>query len=587
MAEQQPILSNTEKKKKRRWDIPDPTIASTQTSLTVPAATSPTTPTSPPSVISPSSQSTISVPSGLSSTLSQIAAKLTPPPPVPVSDPTQAAQIAASKITQLLAAKGVTPKKQIFTAEIEINHCRPDIRYYLTKGTTHEEIFKETGATISSKGRYKPPGDTSDERALYLLVSADKKEAVDKAEAKIREIMSRGIERPQITAKVFVGLDNAESAFGLIPRLLGKQGANVKYIATESNVKITLKGPGTEYETSGEDEPLHFYIVATAQKNLDTAKSLVENLINHTKQEYDKWKQTTQTLSPSQAATSSPASTPLSPPYPYPYPPFIPPNYPPSATVPPYPPYGYPLTPPPLYSSPPSAMPYPGGYSPPPPSSPPGYYSVLRPGGQPTETDSQNQPLYPAHFSPESQRTEASSEGSKPKRRFQEFVNKEPDSSEPPIGPKRPTPEEMASAVLPEVTDSESDAPQRKEEADDRFLMPPPLPPKGLTGKKRTSTSEEKSADSKRPKTETGVKLVDYDGTDEEDSDKRKDYHQPGKEAKRPFWAAPPLDPTPPLAVYSGLTTPGDTNKASEGYGKYSTRQHCACPLVFVHTIAL
>jgi predicted nucleic acid-binding Zn ribbon protein len=30
---------------------------------------------------------------------------------------------------------------------------------------------------------------------LYLLISADKKEAVEKAEAKIREIMSRGSER--------------------------------------------------------------------------------------------------------------------------------------------------------------------------------------------------------------------------------------------------------------------------------------------------------------------------------------------------------------------------------------------------------
>jgi hypothetical protein len=129
---------------------------------------------------------------------------------------------------------------------------------------------------------------------LYLLISADKKEAVEKAEAKIREIMSRGSERvgnttlvslslflslsslsyslqsfqypssvllcsnvliiglrqAQVTTKVFVGLDNVEPSFVLISRLLGKQGTNVKYIATESGAKITLKGRGTEHTST-------------------------------------------------------------------------------------------------------------------------------------------------------------------------------------------------------------------------------------------------------------------------------------------------------------------------------------------------
>jgi hypothetical protein len=39
-----------------------------------------------------------------------------------------------------------------------------------------------------------------------------------------------------------------------------------------------------------ENDLLHFYIVAPTQKSLETAKSLTENLIQHIKQEYDKWR---------------------------------------------------------------------------------------------------------------------------------------------------------------------------------------------------------------------------------------------------------------------------------------------------------
>jgi hypothetical protein len=63
----------------------------------------------------------------------------------------------------------------------------------------------------------------------------------------------------QVTTKVFVGLDNVEPSFALISRLLGKQGTNVKYIATESGAKITLKGRGTEHTSTSTHTITHKY----------------------------------------------------------------------------------------------------------------------------------------------------------------------------------------------------------------------------------------------------------------------------------------------------------------------------------------
>jgi hypothetical protein len=95
----------------------------------------------------------------------------------------------------------------------------------------------------------------------------------------------------------------------------------------------------------------------------------------------------------------------------------------------------------------------------------------------------------------------------------------------------------------------------------------------GVTGKKRTNSSEETSSDSKRQKTETTVKLVDYETTEDDDNEKRSNEKiQQNKDIKRPFWAAPPLDPVPPLAAYSNPTSAAH-NKSTEEFGKYINHQ--------------
>ncbi len=46
-------------------------------------------------------------------------------------------------------------------------------------------------AVIRVKGKYKPPGDSSTERALHLLVSADTQESLDIALNKLNDIIRK------------------------------------------------------------------------------------------------------------------------------------------------------------------------------------------------------------------------------------------------------------------------------------------------------------------------------------------------------------------------------------------------------------
>jgi hypothetical protein len=68
------------------------------------------------------------------------------------------------------------------------------------------------------------------------------------------------------------------------------------------------------------------------------------------------------------------------------------------------------------------------------------------------------------------------------------------------------------------------------------------------------------------------VKLVEYESTEDDDNVKRNNEKiQQNKDNKRPFWAAP-LDPVPPLAVYSDLTS-STNNKSTEEFGKFINHQ--------------
>jgi Trp operon repressor len=78
-----------------------------------------------------------------------------------------------------------------FTEDIDINDCRN--RYLLTKSQTQQEIKKDTGADITTRGKYFPDRSKASamDPPLHLHLSASTKEVLDKAVQVIREMMDR------------------------------------------------------------------------------------------------------------------------------------------------------------------------------------------------------------------------------------------------------------------------------------------------------------------------------------------------------------------------------------------------------------
>ncbi|CAG8512473.1 13763_t:CDS:10 [Acaulospora morrowiae] len=256
-------------------------------------------------------------------------------------DPNIAAAVAAAKINAILAAKGIqVPSKSFvipskldvsenggtedstlpkaatkesdleFVQDIVINDCKN--RYTLTKGATQQQIQKETGADVTTRGKYYPDKLLATEKdpPLYLHVTASTKESLDAAIKKIGELMEQSFtpapssqtSRPTgshaggrqfVQDKVFVGIE-PDRTFNARAKIVGPQGAYVKHIQQETGAKVQLKGRGSGYvePTSGAEafEPLHIHITCWSQDGLDKAKKLCEDLINTVKTEWDRHK---------------------------------------------------------------------------------------------------------------------------------------------------------------------------------------------------------------------------------------------------------------------------------------------------------
>ena len=75
------------------------------------------------------------------------------------------------------------------TLALDIDINQSSNKAALTKRETQDEIRRTTGVTILVRGRFKPPGDTSEERPLHLHLEASSQEALDEARAMITEMM--------------------------------------------------------------------------------------------------------------------------------------------------------------------------------------------------------------------------------------------------------------------------------------------------------------------------------------------------------------------------------------------------------------
>ncbi|KNE64719.1 hypothetical protein AMAG_10070 [Allomyces macrogynus ATCC 38327] len=253
--------------------------------------------------------------------------------PAPSSAPPrsieEAKRLAALKAQELAAAIASPPSAQPlvdppavagFTEDVDINDCRN--RYLLTKSSTQQDIKRDSGADITTRGKYFPDRSKAStmEPPLHLHVSATTREALDKALDMIRELMNRSPDpllserhsfaprphrdrsppptatptRAMLTDKVYVGWE-PDFHFNLRAKIIGPGGAYVKHIQNETGVRLQLKGLGsgyTENQTGREsDEPLHMWMATSlGEQAMDHAKALFDDLLTQIKADYETWK---------------------------------------------------------------------------------------------------------------------------------------------------------------------------------------------------------------------------------------------------------------------------------------------------------
>ncbi|SPO29433.1 uncharacterized protein UTRI_04838_B [Ustilago trichophora] len=201
-----------------------------------------------------------------------------------------------------------------FTHDIEINDQRN--RYMLTKGQTQQQIHRETGASVTTKGTWYPDKAlaTKEDPPLYLHISAISQEILDAAIAKINELMAQEV--PQLVEdrhqrrldyenqrppprerrrwpeeKVPVNLDNIRN-FNVRSKIVGPGGMFVKYIQSETGTRVQIKGIGSgfiESDTGVEmPVPMHIAIAGPEDEQIQAAKVLAEDLLEVVRAEWQK-----------------------------------------------------------------------------------------------------------------------------------------------------------------------------------------------------------------------------------------------------------------------------------------------------------
>ncbi|KAL1842987.1 hypothetical protein VTJ49DRAFT_3464 [Mycothermus thermophilus] len=205
-----------------------------------------------------------------------------------------------------------------YIKDIEVNDLRN--RYLLTKGATQKMIKEETGADVTTRGSYYPDKSlaTPSNPPLYLHVTSTTKEGLEKAVAKIEELMKQ--ELPQLVderrfrrreqeqqpverdefgrrkwpeEKIPIGLDPVPG-FNLRAQVVGHGGAYVKHIQQETGCRVQIKGRGSGYmevSTGREsDEPMFLHVAGPDPNMVAKAKELCEDLLANVREQYEEFK---------------------------------------------------------------------------------------------------------------------------------------------------------------------------------------------------------------------------------------------------------------------------------------------------------
>ncbi|QSL66344.1 hypothetical protein MERGE_000722 [Pneumocystis wakefieldiae] len=201
-----------------------------------------------------------------------------------------------------------------YVKDIEVNDLRN--RYLLTKGATQKMIKEETGADVTTRGKYYPDKALATERdpPLYLHVSATTRAGLEAAVKKIEELMTQelpslvderrfrkkeDVERDELgrrkwpEERLYIGLEPIRG-FHLRANVVGPNGQYVKHVQQETKCRVQIKGVGSgfmEPATGREsDEPLYLHITGPDAAEVKRAKSLCEDLLKSVKQQYEQFK---------------------------------------------------------------------------------------------------------------------------------------------------------------------------------------------------------------------------------------------------------------------------------------------------------
>ena len=147
------------------------------------------------------------------------------------------------------------------------------------------------------RGKFYKPGEVpgiSDERPLYLHVTADTEDSLERAVRKIESLTNQlPMQNKQfIIEKVFVGLDAVEHGFNLPLAIIGPNGTFVKYIRQQcGNTKVQLKGRGFKDQETGQEinEPMHLQLTSGTKANSEKAKVMAQQLIDKVRKNYSTW----------------------------------------------------------------------------------------------------------------------------------------------------------------------------------------------------------------------------------------------------------------------------------------------------------
>ncbi|KAK3321155.1 hypothetical protein B0T19DRAFT_444934 [Cercophora scortea] len=206
-----------------------------------------------------------------------------------------------------------------YIKDIEVNDLRN--RYLLTKGSTQKMIKDDTGADVTTRGSYYPDKSmaTPANPPLYLHVTSTSKEGLDKAVAKIEEMMKQ--ELPQLVderrfrrrdqeaqppverdeygrrkwpeERITINLESVPG-FNLRAQVVGHGGAYVKHIQQETGCRVQIKGRGSGYieaSTGREsDDDMYLHVAGPDANMVEKAKELCEDLLNNVREQYEEFK---------------------------------------------------------------------------------------------------------------------------------------------------------------------------------------------------------------------------------------------------------------------------------------------------------